>query len=378
MLTDDVQLISVDDHVIEPPHVFQDYLPAKYRDDGPKIVRVNQRDDVWVWEGRVYPVTMMGSPRTRIFRDAGGTGEDFLSRSYDDMIPACYDVRARVEAMDEDGIHAAINFPTFPRFAGTLWLDGTDMDMTSACVQAWNNWMLEDWCATAPERFIPMTMVQLWDPDLAAQELRRCAAMGAKSITMTESPSSLGLPSWWTDHWDPLFAAAEEAGVVLSMHIGTGGALYAPSPESPEAVQISLCGVNAMGACTDLIFSGILHRHPGVKIALSEGGAGWIPYLVERMDYTWERTRLGVNKSIAPSELFRRHFWSCFIADETAMVIRDLIGVDKLMWECDFPHNDSNWPQSRAMLAKTLAEVPDDIAKRIGETNARELYNFWL
>lgn len=378
MLESDVKLISVDDHIIEPPNTFQDHLPAKYKEQGPRIIDLNETDEAWLWEGRVYPIGLMGSPKTRVFRDEGGTDDDFRARSYRDMIPACYDVKARVEAMDLDGVHAALNFPTFPRFSGTRFLEGTDLDLASACVMAWNDWLIDDWCAAAPDRFIPMTMVQLWDPELAAAELRRCAAKGARSITMTESPASCGLPSWWTRHWDPLFAAAEETGVVLSMHIGTGGSLYSPSPESPEAVQISLCGVNSMGACTDLIYSGILQRHPGVKIALSEGGAGWIPYLVERMDYTWERTRLGVDKSIAPSQLFKRHFWSCFISDETALAIRDMIGVEKLMWECDFPHNDSNWPDSRKMFEKVVADLPDDVCRRIGETNARELYNFWL
>jgi predicted TIM-barrel fold metal-dependent hydrolase len=377
MLRPQVQLISVDDHIIEPPETFQNHLPQKYKEDGPKVVALSDQDDAWIWEGRTYPVAMMGSPKTRVFRDEGGHGEDFMSRGFKDMIPACYDVAERVTAMDEDGIHAALCFPTFPRFSGTRFLEGEDKDLASACVMAWNDWLLDEWCAAAPDRFIPMTMVQLWDVDLAAAELRRCAAKGAKSVTMTESPSSLGLPSWWTTYWDPLFAAAEDTGTVLSMHIGTGGSLFSPSPESPEAVQISLCGVNAMGACTDLIFCGILQRHPGVKIALSEGGAGWIPYLVERMQYTWERTRLGVDKSISPTELFRRHFWSCFIADETAIALRDEIGVEKMMWECDFPHNDSNWPESRKLLEKTMADVPDDVATRIAETNARELYDFW-
>ena len=146
-----------------------------------------------------------------------GTDDDFRARGYNDMIPACYDVKARVEAMDLDGVHAALNFPTFPRFSGTRFLEGTDLDLASACVMAWNDWLIDEWCGAAPERFIPMTMIQLWDPVLAAEELRRCAAKGARSVTMTESPASCGLPSWWTRHWDPLFAAAEETGVVLSI-----------------------------------------------------------------------------------------------------------------------------------------------------------------
>jgi predicted TIM-barrel fold metal-dependent hydrolase len=208
--------------------------------------------------------------------------------------------------------------------------------------------------------------------------VRRSAAKGSKSITMCEMPAPLGLPSFWTDHWDPLFDAVQETGLVVSMHIGTSGSLVTPSPESTEAVPISLCGLNSMSAATDLIFSGVLQRFPGLHFALSEGGAGWMPYLVERMDYTWERTRLGVDKSIAPSELFARHFWTCFIWDEVAIELRDSIGLDKLMWECDYPHNDSNWPESRTKLAKAMVDVPDDVCRRIAETNARQLYDFWL
>ncbi|QHE73278.1 amidohydrolase family protein [Rhodococcus sp. WAY2] len=378
MLTDDVKLISVDDHVIEPRHVWEKYLPAKYREAGPRVVRPdNGPDEFWEWEGRRYPVQLQGSPTTRIFRDEGGSDRDFRSNSYDDMIPACYDVDERVKAMDVDGVQASLCFPQWPRFAGTRFLEATDWDLAAACVSAWNDWMLDEWCASYPDRFIPMSIIPLWDPVAAAAEMRRCAAKGSRTITMIENPTTLGLPSWWTDHWDPVFAAAEETGLVLSTHIGTGGKLFSPSTESTEAVQISLCGVNSMGAMVDLMYSGLLNRHPGVKVALSEGGAGWIPYMVERTQFTWERTRVGdVDKSISPVELYERHFWACFISDDIALELRDKIGMDKLMWEADFPHNDCNYPHTREMLAKQMADIPDADCKKIAETNARNLYNF--
>jgi predicted TIM-barrel fold metal-dependent hydrolase len=176
------------------------------------------------------------------------------------------------------------------------------------CVQAWNDWLLDQWCPAAPDRFIPMTMIPLWDPEKAAEEIYRCAAKGSRSITMCENPAPLGLPSFWTDAWDPVFAAAQDTGLVLSMHIGTSGGLVRPSPESTEPVSISLCGVNSMTTCADLIYCGILHRFPGTRIALSEGGAGWVLYLLERMDFTWERTRYETLRSQRPSDMFRKHF----------------------------------------------------------------------
>lgn len=376
MLPTDAKVISVDDHVVEPPTVWTERLPAKYRDEGPHIVEVDGHRLAWQWEDRQYLMQLMGSPETRNFR-SDGTGEDFWARHYDDMVPGAYEVNARVAAMDEDGIHAQLLFPTFPRFAGTRFLEGKDKELARLCVSAWNDWILDEWCPAAPDRFIPMVMIPMWDAAASAAEIRRCAAKGAKSVTFPENPAPLGLPSYWTDVWDQVFDAAEETNTVLSMHIGTSGSLVSPSPESSEAVGISLCGVNSMSACTDLIYSGLLQRHPNIKIALSEGGAGWVPYALERMDYTWERTRLGVDKSVPPSELFRRHFWTCVISDHAAVEQREAIGVDKLMFESDYPHNDSNWPNSRKVLAEMLLDVPDDDARRIAETNARELYDFF-
>jgi predicted TIM-barrel fold metal-dependent hydrolase len=375
MLQQDAEIISVDDHVVEPPRVWVDRFPAKYRDQAPHVEDREGHTQAWVWEGNESPISLMGSPRTRIFR-TDGTGEDFKARHYDDMVEACYNPTARTEAMDIDGVKAQLCFPTFPGFAGSRFMKPKDEMISLLVVQAYNDWMLEEWCAAAPDRFIPMIILPLWNPGLAAKEIERMAAKGAKSVAFPENPGPLGLPSYWTNHWDPVFAAAAETRMPLSMHIGTSGGLVTPSPQSSEAVGISLCGVNSMSASTDLIYSGLLHRNPAVKIALSEGGSGWVPYMLERMDYTWERTRINVDRSMRPSELFNRHFWTCFISDAAAIKMRELIGVDKLMYETDYPHNDSNWPNGRKVLEEMLVDVPDDDARAIAGLNARQLYDF--
>src|SRR3984885_11748118 len=241
MLRGAAEIISVDDHVVEPPNVWVDRFPSKYRAEAPHVEDRPDHTQAWVWEGRDFPLSLMGSPRTRVFR-TDGTGEDFRARHYDDMVPACYDVKARIEAMDIDGVRAQLLFPTFPRFAGTQFLNPKNPEMSLLVVQAYNDWMLDEWCAADPERFIPMIIIPLWDPSLAATEMRRMAAKGAKSVTFPENPAPLGLPSYWTTHWDPVFSAAEETGMPLSMHIGTSGGLVQPSKESSEAVGISLCG----------------------------------------------------------------------------------------------------------------------------------------
>jgi predicted TIM-barrel fold metal-dependent hydrolase len=293
------------------------------------------------------------------------------------MIPAAYDVHERVHAMDEDGVWAELLFPTFPRFGGTRFLDAHDKDLALAMVRAWNDWMLDEWCAAYPERFVPQTLVPLWDVPAAVAEIERCAAKGSRAVLFTENPHPLGLPSFPTGHWRPIFEACNDTGLPLSMHIGTSSSLLSPSPDATPSVGIALCGVNSMSALGDLIYSGTFNDLPNCRVALSEGGAGWVPYVLERLDYTWHRSRYeGLQNTELPSEVFARHVWVCIISDRYAVRNRDLIGVDKIMWEADFPHNDSNWPNSRKILAEAMLDVPDDDARRIAELNARELYRF--
>lgn len=375
MLTDDMELISVDDHVVEPPNVWTNRLPAAQREAGPRVEDRQGHAQTWVWEGREYPFQLVGSPTSRVFR-TDGTGDDLYAWHYDDLVPAAYDPQARVEAMDLDGVQAQLVFPQFPRFAGTRFLEATDLDLALNCVRAFNDWMLEEWCGSAPDRFIPMVILPLWDPKLAAAEIERAAEKDAKAIAFPENPSPLGLPSIWTGHWDPVFAAAQDANLPLCVHIGTSGSLTQPTPESPETVQYSLVGLNCMAATADLIFSGLLTRFPGTRIALSEGSAGWVPYLLERMEYTWERIRTPVERSTSPTELFAQHFWTCFIKDDVAITLRHEIGIDKLMFETDFPHQDSNWPHSRKVLAEMLVDVPDDECRKIAAGNARDFFDF--
>jgi len=379
VLTEDTKLISVDDHVIEPAHTFVDHIAPRFRDRAPRIVSPEPRLQGWEWEGRFYELSFQGNANTRKFREGeSGKGDDLFARCYDDMIPGAYDVHERVRAMDEDGVWAELLFPTFPRFGGNRFLEGDDKELALACVEAYNNWMLDEWCPAYPDRFIPQTLIPLWDPQLAAREIERCAAKGSKAISFVENPYPIGLPSFPTGHWDPVFAAAADTGIPLSMHIGTSSGLLRPSPDATPSVGIALCGVNSMSALGDIIFSGALENHPNCKIALSEGGAGWVPYVLERLDYTWQRSRYeGVNCSRLPSEVFAQHFWVCMVADRYAVLNRHLIGLDKLMWEADFPHNDSNWPDSRKVLADAVHDIPDDEARQIGELNARRLYDFW-
>jgi predicted TIM-barrel fold metal-dependent hydrolase len=371
-LQDHMQLISTDDHVIEHPRVWLDRLPAADRGAGPRIVD-EDGTQIWEYEGRRYPQMALNAV-------AGRPREEFglEPTRYDQILPGCYDPVARVKDMDADGIEAQLCFPSFPKFAGTVFLQGRDQRLALRCVQAWNDFMLDEWCAAAPGRFIPVVILPLWDPGLAAAEVERTAAKGARTISFPENPAPLGLPSFHTDHWDPVFAAAQAAGMPLSMHFGTSGKAPATADDAPFAVAIALFGCNSMYTTADLLFSPVFHKFPELKVALSEGGIGWIPYMLERIDSTWERHKYytGVNRDVRPSDLFRRHIWGCFIDDEFGIANRHAIGVDRITWECDYPHSDSNWPEARKRAAEALADVPDDEVHRIVELNARALFRF--
>lgn len=372
-----MKLLSVDDHLIEHPRVWTDRLPKKFQDDAPRIVEV-PRDgkppmQMWRYEGRPYPNIGLNAV-------AGKKPEDFGIEPvrFDDMIPGCYDPKARLADMDIDGVHAALCFPSFPRFCGTVFLEGEDKELAMLGVQAWNDFALGEWCATDPERYIPLSITPLWDPTLMVAEIERVAAQGSRAVALPDSPVNLKLPSYHNKYWDPVFSALEETNLTAVMHFGSGGLPPQIASEAPYAVMIALMGTTSMAACADLLFSPVFHKHPNLKVAFSEGGVGWMPYLVERLDFVWRKHKFyqNIHPSVRPSELFRRNVSGCFIEDEVGIKNRYDIGVDRITWECDYPHSDSYWPKSRARAEEMFADVPDEEVAQMVEHNARRWYAF--
>lgn len=371
-MPEDVQIVSVDDHVIEHPNVWQDRLPARYKEAGPRNYKDEDGNDVWEFEGR-------RSYNIGLNAVAGKRREDYgvEPTRFSDMLPGCYDPKERVKDMDIEGVQAQLCFPSFPGFAGSTFFNATDKDLATACVAAWNNWMIDEWCSANPGRQIPLALVPFWDIDATVAEAERVAAKGAKAISFTEMPHALGLPSFHTTHWDPFLRVCEEAGMPLCLHFGSGGA-PSVAPEAPFTTAIALFGLNSQMATVDLVNTRMFERFPRLKVALSEGGIGWMPYILERMDYTWERHRFytGMADARRPSDIFRTNIFGCFIYDEAGLANIDRIGVDNIMFESDYPHSDSNWPHTRKMLAESLAHLPDDVARKIAEDNARRVFNF--
>jgi predicted TIM-barrel fold metal-dependent hydrolase len=384
-LQDHHQIISVDDHLIEHPRVWQDRVPERYREQAPHIIERDNKH-FWVYEGKIFPTIGLNAVAGKDPKDWGMDPVRF-----EDMIPGCYDPVARLKDMDLDGVHAALCFPSFPGFAGGTFQRAQDKELALLCVQAWNDYYIDEWCATAPDRYIPIGILPSWDVDLCVKEAQRIAAKGARTVSFMDSPVPAGLPSFHTDYWDPLWSVCAEAQMPVSLHFGSGDFIPGFSfssvkpvagemraPEAPFAVAITLFSSNLMWSTVDLLFSGVLQRHPNLQFSLAEGGIGWIPYILERSDYTWERHKWyqDLDMNNRPSDLFKKHFWGCFIDDEHGLANRHSIGIDRIMIEVDFPHSDSNWPNSRKRAAEQLAHIPDDEVEMMVETNARRMLRF--
>jgi predicted TIM-barrel fold metal-dependent hydrolase len=364
-------IVSVDDHVIEPPRVWLDRLPRKYHDVAPRIVTEPDGQEFWVYEDRRTVTGGLGAVAGRRPEDI--TVEGF---PYSEMRPGCYDPQARLADMDEAGILASLNFPSIPRFCGQLFLEAKDKDLARLCVRAYNDWMIDEWCAgDGRGRLIPLAMVPLWDPQLAADEVSRCAAKGCHAITFSENPYPLGLPSIHSGEWDPLFAACVETETVLCMHIGSSSKMPGTTPDAPFIVSSTLTFQNAMGSLLDFVFSGTLARFPELVVAYSEGQVGWMPYLLERMDKLWEErsdNSIGTNLPEPPTSYIRGRVYGCIFDDETGLANRDRIGMDTICFETDYPHADSTFPHSEAVAEGICrkAGLDDDETYKLLRGNA--------
>jgi predicted TIM-barrel fold metal-dependent hydrolase len=374
MKAEDMILVSVDDHVVEPPDLFEGHLRGRYRDEAPRVERRPDGSDAWMFNGAVIPNIGLNAVAGRPKEEYG-----IEPTAFDEMRPGCFDVHERIKDMDAGGVLGSMNFPSFPGFSGRLFAACEDKGLALAVLQAYNDWHIDEWCGAYPGRFIPMALPVLWDPELAAAEVRRVAAKGCHSVTFTENPATLGYPSFHTEHWDPLWRAVCDEGVVVSIHLGSSGQLSVTAPDAPVDVMITLQPMNICQAAADLLWSRVLKQYPDIRFALSEGGTGWIPYFLDRLDRTYDMHRAWTGQDFGdrmPSDVFRQHFLTCFIADPVGITLRHDIGLDNIAWECDYPHSDSSWPEAPEELARVAADVPDDELARITYENACRWYSF--
>jgi len=375
MQIDDLILVSIDDHVIEPPDLFENHLPLKYRDQGPKFERLSNGVDQWVFQGEVMGTVGLGAtaswPRDEWNFDPVGLAE---------MRPGCYDIHQRVRDMDANGVLASLNFGTAVGFAGA-WLAGKpDLHLAQIAVSAYNDWQIDELAGSYPGRFIPLCALPLWDTDACVLELERIAAKGCTAITFPETPYANGLPSFYGDHWDGVFEACERLGIVVSMHIG-GAFNLLSRPEGAPPDQLIVLAAQLSGvAFTDLVTSGTFRKFPGLKVALSEGGIGWVPFMLDRMDkHMWNQSWTGLDIGAASAtEIWQKNFLGCFITEPTNLRLVDRMGEHTVAWECDYPHSDSTSPAPPEKLMAEFVEAgtTDGLIHKITWENACAFYNW--
>ena len=385
-------IISVDDHVMEPKTLWQEQLPPSLRERGPKVAREKIKlefkggeygftrgaedgdwCDVWLFDDLVMPTGLLrapaGMPRSE---------QRNVPAVYEDMRPGTYDQSARLEDMTLNHVQAALNYPNiFPRFAGQGFAEREDKDLGLACLQIYNDWMIDDWCGGAGKgRLIPLALVPLWDPQLAADEVRRCAAKGCHAIAFSENPSKLGFPSLYTGDWDVLWQACEETETTVSMHIGSSSSMPTTSPDAPLATSMSLYAHNAQGSLADWVFSKTLSRFSKLKIAYAESQAGWVPFQLERMDHVWRDGVGGVEFPVSPSEQVKGRVWSCIFDDLVGLKNRDEIGIDMIVFETDYPHSDGTFPHSRKVAHELFSQagMNAEEIRKVLRTNAITCY----
>jgi hypothetical protein len=374
MQVDELILVSVDDHVVEPPDLFEGRLSSKTADRAPFIDKLDNGREVWMFEGHALPNVGLNAVAGRVPEEYG-----LDPLAFEEMRPGCYDIDERIRDMNVNGVLGSLNFPSLAGFTGQLFSTCPDREIGLELLQAYNDWHIEDWCGTHPGRMIPLTVPPIWDPELMAAEVRRTAEKGAHAVTFSENPSKLGLPSYHTDHWDPFLRACEETSTVICLHIGSSSETVITSMDAPIDTMITLQPMNIVQCAADLVWSPMFRKFPNLRIALSEGGIGWIPYFLERIDYTYQHHKAWTNQDFGdklPSQVFNEHILTCFIDDAVGMEVRHHLNGDHIHWECDYPHSDSTWPHAPEMAMKYLDGVPDEEIDKITHLNAMRNFSY--
>ena len=375
MNMNDMVLISVDDHITEPGNVF-DNLSGEAKATAPKLCVKDDGTNYWDYQGMklasVALNAVVGRPREEY-----GMEPTALTQ----LRKGCYDVHARIDDMDVNGIAASMNFSSLGGMDGGTFMRAPDRSHALKHLQAYNDWHIDEWCAAYPARFIPMGMIPLWDVDAIVAEIHRLAAKGCHSIVFNDNPTARGLPSIHDEHWEPLWKAATDCGTTINLHIGCGHVSPHASMKSPIEAWITTMPMAVGFGTSDWLTLSAFNRYPTLRIALSESGIGWIPYLLERADYTNQQHKAWTHSGAylggrKPSDVFRKHFTSCFIDDAYGLRNIDLIGEDNICYEVDYPHSDTPWPESPEVLWPSIKHLTDTQIDKITHLNAMRDYQF--
>jgi predicted TIM-barrel fold metal-dependent hydrolase len=369
----DYPVIDADAHVNEPPDTWSTRVPARLRDRAPKLVRTDD-GDVWSFDAgrRTRPVGLTASAGSSYlgYRPSGVT--------YDDMRPGSFDAKARLADLDADGIYAQVLYPSVTLAGAKAY--GNDRELQLACVRAYNDWLAE-FCDGGAGRLVGQTVIPTTGVDDAVDELERGMAIGHRGAVISTFPNG-GLDPQPED--DRFWALAEEATHPVAIHIGSFLRSVPPAVHDLRSraflatAGASKAGGHSIPVASDLVFSGIFERFPGLRVLLVEANIGWIPTLCEQLDdmflrYRWF-TGIAEQMTDVPSRLVHRNVWATFVVDTVGVELRHRMNLAHLLWSSDYPHTASDWPNSRVTIERNFRGVPASEVERMLHTNAKELY----
>lgn len=372
-------IIDVDTHLTEVPDVWSKRVPAKMRDAAPRIEH-DSNGRAWWWLGQ-HRLVSVGLTAT-----AGFGNFKHFPKSYDDMHAGAFDAHARLKYMDDMGIWAMVLYPNVGGFGAQEFLRLGDPELMLTCVQVYNDWQTE-WAAADSRRLLPITSIPFWDVAAAVREIRRGAAMGHKGILFTGDPQSFGFPILGDRHWDPLWEVACELDLPVSFHIGSGNMETGILREKIKGygrmaafaeTSVGLFLNNGRQLC-DLLMSGVLARYPSIKFVSVESGIGWVPFVLEALDYQFLGNHVADDRpefDRLPSEYFTRNVYACYWFEQTApRRLIDKVGVDNILFETDFPHPTSLFGDEVHQRIHGGLDDCDEVTRRkILWGNAQKLY----
>ena len=382
-------VIDVDTHVTEPADLWTSRLPRKWHDRAPRIERIKGRD-FWMIDGK-----RALAPGVVSIAGYDGRPPNEFPPTYDDFDPATYDATARLAHMDRENIHAQVLYPNVGGFGSQNFLQIDDEALKLACVQAYNDFLAE-WAAADPDRLLPVCALPYWDIEASVAEIERCKALGHRSILFPSQPQDFRQHELSDVHWDPVWECAQAHGLPISFHIGGQAALgvregeFAPKngnmtmkAKFARFSALAFIG-NALGI-SEIICGGVCHRFPELDFVSVESGAGWIPGLLEALDWQWHNAGVALEHpeyELLPTEYFRRQIYACFWFEKEMLGRAAELYPDNLMYETDFPHPTSMSPgpatiavHPREYAERALGALPEETAGKLLHDNAARVYN---
>jgi predicted TIM-barrel fold metal-dependent hydrolase len=370
----DMVIISVDDHICEPPNLFDKQLSGDALATAPKFITDANGKNLWTYQGMKFHSVGLNAVVGRPFEEYG-----MEPTSLDQLRKGCYDVHARIDDMNVNGIAASLNFGNSIAFNGKTFHAAPDKKLALRHLQAFNDWNIDEWCGAYPGRFIPCAILPTWDMDATVAEVKRVSAKGCVAVYFNENPTIQGLPSIHNDYWKPFWKVINDTDSTIALHIGSGNPAPHASSETPIDAWITTMPMSIAVGAADWLMLKALQDYPKMRIALSEGSIGWVPYFLERADFTNSRHKTWTNSIFQkqkPSETFRKHFLNCFIDDAFGLKNLADIGEDMVAYECDYPHSDALWPEVPEFLYKTVQGLTDQQIDKVTHLNAMRFFRF--